>query len=485
MELTELKSALSSISCDPSSLLKTLETLDKELASQDKLSQYHPYPKQAEFHEAGATFRERMLMAGNQVGKTLCAGMETAMHLTGRYPDNWKGKRFDRPVRWIAGSESTELTRKGVQRILLGPPENRSVWGTGAIPKECLDTIAMRQGVPDAVASINVRHVSGQLSNVQLQSYDQGRTKWQADTLDGAWLDEEPPEDVYFEVLTRTNTTLGPVYVTLTPLLGISEVVHRFYREKPPSTCLIQMGIQDASHFNEEQRAFIIASYPEFEREARTLGIPQLGSGRAFPISQGEITCESILIPAHWPRIAGLDFGWDHPSAGVILAWDRDSDVLYVTHVHKAREQTPVLFAGAVKPWGNWPWAWPHDGLQHDKGSGDQLAKLYRAQGLNMLPERATFEDGTYGLEAGVAMMLERMQTGRLKVFRHLTEWLEEFNLYHRKDGLIVKEQDDLLSATRYALMMRRFAKTAEDLKPKRKLYVPPPAPNPLGWMGA
>ena len=426
-----------------------------------------------------------MLMAGNQVGKTLCAGMETAMHLTGRYPENWKGKRFDRPVRWIAGSESTELTRKGVQRILLGPPENRSVWGTGAIPKECLDTIAMRQGVPDAVASINVRHVSGQLSNVQLQSYDQGRTKWQADTLDGAWLDEEPPEDVYFEVLTRTNTTLGPVYVTLTPLLGISEVVHRFYREKPPSTCLIQMGIQDAAHFNEEQRAFIIASYPEFEREARTLGIPQLGSGRAFPISQGEITCDSIPIPAHWPRIAGLDFGWDHPSAGIILAWDRDSDVMYVTHAHKAREQTPVLFAGAVKPWGNWPWAWPHDGLQHDKGSGDQLAKLYRAQGLNMLPERATFEDGTNGLEAGVAMMLERMQTGRLKVFRHLTEWLEEFNLYHRKDGLIVKEQDDLLSATRYALMMRRFAKTAEDLKPKRKLYVPPPTPNPLGWMGA
>lgn len=424
-------------------------------------------------------------MAGNQVGKTLCAGMETAMHLTGRYPENWKGKRFDRPVRWIAGSESTELTRKGVQRILLGPPENRSVWGTGAIPKECLDTIAMRQGVPDAVASINVRHISGQLSNIQLQSYDQGRTKWQADTLDGAWLDEEPPEDVYFEVLTRTNTTLGPVYVTLTPLLGISEVVHRFYREKPPSTCLIQMGIQDADHFNEEQRAFIIASYPEFEREARTLGIPQLGSGRAFPISQGEITCDSIPIPAHWPRIAGLDFGWDHPSAGVILAWDRDSDVMYVTHAHKAREQTPVLFSGAVKPWGNWPWAWPHDGLQHDKGSGDQLAKLYRAQGLNMLPERATFEDGTNGLEAGVAMMLERMQTGRLKVFRHLTEWLEEFNLYHRKDGLIVKEQDDLLSATRYALMMRRFAKTAEDLKPKRKLYVPPPAPNPLGWMGA
>jgi len=42
----------------------------------------------------------------------------------------------------------------------------------------------------------------------------------------------------------------------------------------------------------------------------------------------------------------------------------------------------------------------------------------------------------------------------------HLTEWFEEFRLYHRKDGKVVKEMDDLMSATRYALMMIRFADT-------------------------
>ena len=56
--------------------------------------------------------------------------------------------------------------------------------------------------------------------------------------------------------------------------------------------------------------------------------------------------------------------------------------------------------------------------------------------------------------------MLDRMHTGRLKVFSHLTEWFEEFRLYHRKDGKVVKEMDDLMSATRYALMMIRFADT-------------------------
>jgi hypothetical protein len=117
------------------------------------------------------------------------------------------------------------------------------------------------------------------------------------------------------------------------------------------------------------------------------------------------------------------------------------------------------MFAAAVRPWGDWlPWAWPHDGLQHDKGSGEQLAAQYRAQGLRMHPQRATFEDGSFGVEAGIAEMFDRMQTGRLKVFSHLNDWFEEFNLYHRKDGLIVKEGDDLLSATRYGVMMRRIA---------------------------
>jgi hypothetical protein len=222
---------------------------------------------------------------------------------------------------------------------------------------------------------------------------------------------------------------------------------------------VIQATISDAGHFTDEQREAIIASYPAHEREARVKGIPILGSGRVFPIEEEYIKCEPFQIPDYWPQLCGLDFGWDHPSAGIRMAWDRDNDVLYITATHRAREQTPILFASAVKNWGPWlKWAWPHDGLQHDKGSGEQLAHQYKSAGLNMLPERATFDDGTNGLEAGVLEMFERMQTGRFKVFNHLNDWFEEFRLYHRKDGIIVKLNDDLLSASRYAMMMKRFA---------------------------
>jgi len=220
------------------------------------------------------------------------------------------------------------------------------------------------------------------------------------------------------------------------------------------------MTIYDVDHYSDAERNQIIASYPAHEREARAKGIPTLGSGRIFTIEEDAIKVEAFPIPGHWAQINGLDFGWDHPAAAARLAWDRDADCIYLTNTHRAREQTPILFAPAVNAWGSWiPCAWPHDGLQHDKGSGEQLAEQYRSAGLDMLEERATWEDGSNGVEAGVLEMLDRMQTGRFKVFSHLSEFFEEFRLYHRKDGKIVKEMDDIISAARYALMMKRFAR--------------------------
>jgi hypothetical protein len=222
-----------------------------------------------------------------------------------------------------------------------------------------------------------------------------------------------------------------------------------------------QMTIDDAEHYTPEQRAAISASYPVHEREARIKGIPSMGSGRVFPVEEESITCAPFQIPSHWRQINGLDFGWDHPFAAVNLAHDTEADVVYVCKDYAQRESTPIIHAASVKPWGAWiPCAWPHDGLQHDKGSGDALKEQYRGQGLNMLPEKATFTDGGNGVEAGVIEMLDRMQTGRWKVFSTCGGWLQEFRLYHRVDGVIVKERDDRISASRYAYMMRRYATT-------------------------
>ena len=93
--------------------LALLEEVEKRRRN-NLLAAYRPYARQAEFHAAGATNRERLFMAGNQLGKTRAGGAEWAMHLTGRYPDWWTGKMFDRPVR--LGLSSAPRRRKGRAR---------------------------------------------------------------------------------------------------------------------------------------------------------------------------------------------------------------------------------------------------------------------------------------------------------------------------------------------------------------------------------
>lgn len=461
-------------------LLKITQEL-KRRQDRDKLSRYKPYKKQIEFHNAGATFRERLFRAGNQLGKTWSSAYEIAFHLTGLYPDWWEGKRWSRGVTGWALGESMESTRDTMQRLILGRPGE---WGTGTIPSALLIGEPKRaQGIADSVDCVFVRHVSGQVSRLYFKSYEKGRSKLQGETLDFAALDEEPPMDIYTEVLTRTNATKGIVWITFTPLLGMSDVVRLFLQNPTPDRSDTNMTIEDVDHYTKEERDRIVASYPAHEREARAKGIPILGSGRVFPIAESVITVEPFLVPDLWPRICGIDFGWDHPSAAVWLAWDRDTDTIYVTDCIRVRETTPAQQAPAIKMRGDWiPVAWPHDGLQTEKGSGFQLAEQYRNVGVNMLHEMAQFPEtgdesgyktSRISVEAGVLGMLQKMQAGKFKVFSTCNDWFEEFRLYHRKDGKIVKLQDDLMAATRYAYMMLRYAVVAPDpskimLNPRR-----------------
>jgi phage terminase large subunit-like protein len=368
-------------------LAKRLLAEQERRITENRLAHYKPYPKQVAFHAAGGSHRERLLMAGNQLGKTLAGGFEISMHATGRYPDWWQGRRFDRPiVAWACGTTG-ETTRDTVQRVLLG----RERKGTGAIPKECLGEMVPARGVADLLDTIKVKHASGGLSTIGLKSYVSGRERFQGETLDCVWLDEEPGIEIYTEVLTRTNVGSGPVYLTFTPLLGVSEVVRRFLMEKSPDRSVTSMTIDDVGHYSEEEKERIIASYPAHELEARTKGIPTLGSGRIFPVPEDIIAIEQREFPSHWPRIGGMDFGWDHPFAAVELIWDRDADVVYVSRTYRCRETTPIMHAAALRPWGkDLRWAWPRDGRRETlEGAGIALAEQYRTEGLEMVHEHA------------------------------------------------------------------------------------------------
>jgi phage terminase large subunit-like protein len=443
-------------------LLKLMEL--KRLKRDFSLFTYAPYQKQKDFHWAGGSIRQRCLMAGNQLGKTYAAGCETAMHLTGLYPDWWgEGKRFKRATRGWAGSKNAEVARDGAQRILLGPTNSI---GSGTIPKDRILEIKKARGVPDAVESVLVKHNSGDTSLLVFKGYLDGREAWQAETLDFVWFDEEPPQDIYSEGLTRTNNTKGIAYLTFTPLMGMTSVVKRFYQDKEPGTFLIMMTIDDVGHLDAADKAQIVAAYLPHEREARANGIPMFGKGRVFTTEESFLEEEPLMvIPPHFKQIIGLDFGWDHPTAATRLAYDPTNDIVHIVSAYRQRQQTPIIHASAIKKWGDWiPVAWPKDGLQTDKGSGIQLAQTFRAEGLNMITEHAQFPDKRgIGVEAGLMEMQQRMDTGGLKIDRNLLNWFEEYRMYHRmldKDGLskIYDKDEDLICSTRYAMMMLRYA---------------------------
>lgn len=199
-----------------------------------------------------------------------------------------------------------------------------------------------------------------------------------------------------------------------------------------------------------------------------------LGSGRVFSVAEDKIRCERHDPMGYWGYIGGIDFGYDHPTAFVSCAWDRDTDTFYVLDSYRKRandgEQHELLIADHAKAIrelaGDVRVAWPHDGHRHDSGSGAGLAQQYRQCGVKMLPTHFTNPpvskegDGGNAVEPGLQAMLTAMECGRFKVMDTPGNqaWFQEYRLYHRKDGIVVKHNDDLMSATRYAYQSRRFA---------------------------
>ena len=430
----------------------------------------HLYRRHMDFFRAGSRYRERCFLAANRVGKTVAGAYEVALHLTGRYPDWWDGRRFDGPVRAWAAGKTNETTRDIIQRTLLGPvispgSARKSVSGTGLIPKAAiLNRPTWKTGVADLVDTIAIGHVSGGVSTLGLKSYQQGRGIFEGTAQHVIWLDEEPPLDVYGECLIRTATTNGVVLLTFTPLDGLSDVVLAFLpvdkggtaAEAGTSRNLTQAGWDDVPHLDADTKRELLASTPPYLRDARSKGMPALGSGAVYPVAESDIVVDPFQIPAYWPKAYGLDVGWNR-TAAVWAAWDRGTDTVYLYTEHYRGQAEPSVHAAAIKARGAWiPGAIDPAARGRQQSDGDQLLQMYREHGLNVEPAKNSVESGLYEV-------WERLSTGRLKVFSTCTNWLSEYRLYRRDErGRIVKERDHLMDATRYLIVSGLVRATVE-----------------------
>lgn len=463
-----------------------------------RLLYYRPYPKQYDFHAAGLSARERLFCAGNQEGKTYAGAHELAYHATGDYPDWWTGRRYNRPILAWTGAVTDEASKEIIQDALLGTESddrNSDDFGTGTLPYDKIGTISRRQShVKGVINEIYVKHVSGGWSRIVLKTYAQGAAKWQGKKVDVVWLDEEPTgenADIYSEALTRTQAAEGGMlFMTRTPLNGMTPIIKAFFSPEEGSTpkSLTRMSIYECcggvwedgypwagqewkGHYDRDQVAEIVSAWPAHERETRANGTPLAGEGLVFPVDHTEIMCAPFEIPAHFARICGTDFGISHPAAGAWLAHDRHQDIVYLYDCYRKADQTPVYHASAIKkrdPQNYIPVAWPHDGLNRGK-DGKNVKQMYKAEGAKMMRESARYDDdkgGPQDPEPICLDILERMHTGRFKVFSNQDLWFEEARSYHRKNGKIVDANDDIMAATRTAMMELRHAKV---FVPKRR----------------
>lgn len=414
------------------------------------------YPQHWKFFDAGATHRQRLFRAANRVGKTTGMGAELVYHLTGIYPAQWRGKRFDSSSTWWVCGKSSETVRQILQPLLLGEVGQ---FGTGLVPAELLHTESLTDAKKSStgISSFRVKHVSGAFSQVEFKSYDQGRQAFEG-TERSIWCDEEPPEDVYGECLLRTMTGDNIFAMTFTPLKGASAVVLNFSKDGVFEDGDIGNGKHvttatwdDVPHLDEQAKAELLASIPPHQRDARSKGVPSLGAGIIYPVPESEYVIDPQPIPPHWKRCFGMDVG--SKTAAVWLAINPDTSEIWTYQEYYKEREEPSIHRTGIQAKGAWiPGAIDPASRGRSQVDGQQLMQMYLDLGLNLVPAINAVETGLY-------TVWELLSTGRLKVFNTCTFLLKELRGYSRDEkGNVIKKNDHLADSWRYAVMTRDIA---------------------------
>ena len=334
------------------------------------------YAKHIAFFAAGARYRERCMLAGNRTGKTEGAGgYEVTLHLTGLYPDWWEGKRFAQPVRALVAGDTATTVRDIVQRKLCGPHEKP---GTGLIPFASFGATTTKAGVPGAYDIVKVKHEpTGQWSELQFRSYDQGRIAFQGTEREVVWCDEEPPKDVYDECLLRTMTTGGIVICTFTPLNGLSAVALAFLPHLAPVPAeqgARSVGVEGMAPLS-RGRSKIAHDIPPQQRTPRLI----------YPVPESDFVVEPFELFDWWPRAYAMKVCCSQ-TAALWGTWDRNSDVIYLYSEHSLGRTEPSIHADAIKARGEWMWGAidpkssgmsQKDGTQRSPSMGGSASSLW------------------------------------------------------------------------------------------------------------
>lgn len=154
------------------------------------------------------------------------------------------------------------------------------------------------------------------------------------------------------------------------------------------------------------------------------------------------------MIDPQWRRIAGIACDEDGTIGAVWMAQERDTDKIHLYDACIFRREVMAVISEGINCRGRWiPVAW----ADKDKDISESLLE----KGCNMLHD--PFKDSPSLAEVASRDIWERMRTGRFKVDRRLSEWIEENKQYRRNEGKIPRMP--LMDATRIAISQINYAK--------------------------
>ena len=235
------------------------------------------------------------------------------------------------------------------------------------------------------------------------------------------------------------------------------------------SRYVVQAGWKDVPHLTEADIADLTKSISPHQREARMNGTPSLGAGAIYPVPEEDVVVDPFEIPAYWPRLYGLDVGWNR-TAAVWGAHDRESDTVYLYSEHYRGQAEPPVHAKAIRMRGEWiPGVIDTAARGRSQADGRSLWHLYEDEGLIL-------HNANKAVEAGLMEALDRLSSGRLKIFSTLQNLLAEFRIYRRDEkGRVVKQNDHLMDAMRYLCLGLHHAET----RPRGDDIIPVPVGDP------
>lgn len=424
----------------------------------------HAYHKHISFMNASKHYNELLLVGGNQIGKSFVAAYFAAMHISGIYPEWYQGKRLIGDILVWVCSLTAARVRDNMQTYLTG---NISDIGSGFLPKKGFKEVKPKHGVPNGIDTITYSRADGGRAVLVFKSYDQGRRAFQGDRVDLIINDEEPEDaEIYSEQLIRTITTRGIMMTVFTPLRGLSKVVLRFLENgrfpaknvpKHNEHIYIEnVTWDDAPHLSEEDKSRIIKGLLPHEIEARTRGIPSVGTGRVYPLTEKEITVAPFPLPDHWPRVYGLDVGFVDETAGIFAALDIDTygvddPIVYIYNEYYAERMFPMDHASRLNKMGA-DWIPGVIDPSSHKGSAQKNNSSYFEQYRNL---GLDLSNANNKVEEGIFTVTNLFTNKRLFIFNRCTNLLSEFSLYvyDSQGGIKRNQKDHALDALRYVIM--------------------------------